>query len=117
MMAEEAKTQWVYCNHCKSMTRHILVGCHEYRFEDEEEPAVTSTNAIQRPIRAASNVIRAGIGNFRVPSLIDLPHTSAFSSISGRFWMVPRFVRNNPFGYLRIHASGFGGTFNIRPNP
>ena len=74
-------------------------------------------NALQRPICAASNVIRAGIRNFRVPSLIDLPETSAFSSISGRFWVVPRFVRNNPFGDLRIYASGFGGTFNIRSNP
>ena len=78
---------------------------------------VASTNALQRPICAASNVIRAGIGNFWVPSLIDLPETSTFSSISGRFWMVPRFVRNNPFGGLRTYASGFGGAFNIRPNP
>ena len=78
---------------------------------------VASTNALQRPICAASNVIRAGIGNFWVPSLIDLPETSTFSSISGRFWMVPRFVRNNPFGDLRIYASGFGGAFNIRTNP
>jgi len=52
-----------------------------------------------------------------VPSLIDLPETSAFSSISGRFWMVTGFVRNNPFGDLGIHASGFGRAFNIRPDP
>ena len=78
---------------------------------------VASTNALQRPICAASDVIRAGIRNFRVPSLIDLPETSAFPSISGRLWMVPRFVRDNPFGDLRIYASDFGGAFNIRTNP
>jgi hypothetical protein len=77
---------------------------------------VAITNALQRPICAASNVIRAGIRNFWVPSLIDLPETSTFSPISGRFWMVPRFVRNNPFGDLRTHASGFGSAFNKRPN-
>src|ERR1700733_1775419 len=78
---------------------------------------VAITNALQRPICAASNVIRAGIRNFRVPGLIDLPETSAFSSNSGRLWMVPGFVCNNPFGDLRIYASGFGGAFNIRTNP
>src|ERR1700734_1607959 len=78
---------------------------------------VASRNALQRPICAASNVIRAGIGNFWVPSLIDLPETSTFSSISGRFWMVPRFVRNNPFGDLRTNAFGFVFAFDKSPNP
>ena len=78
---------------------------------------VASTNALQRPICAARDVIRTGIGNFRVPSLVDLPETSAFSSVSGRFRIVPGFMCHNPVGDLRIYPSGFGGTFNIRPKP
>ena len=48
-----------------------------------------------------------------MPGLIDLPETSALPSISRRFRMVLRFVPDNPFGHLRIYASGFGGDFNI----
>jgi hypothetical protein len=37
-MADEQKTRWIYCNHCKSETRHVFLVSKDYRYPDENGP-------------------------------------------------------------------------------
>jgi hypothetical protein len=77
---------------------------------------IACANAIQRPTRAARDVIGAGIGDFRVPRFINLPESTALSAIAGGFRAVTRLVRHNPFRDVRVYARGPGGALNIRAN-
>lgn len=36
-MAETEKTKWIYCNHCKSLNRHVFIGSKDYHFSDDED--------------------------------------------------------------------------------
>ena len=77
---------------------------------------VAVANPFQRPPRAARDVIGAGIGDFGVPRLVDLPQPPAFSSVAGGVGVMLRLVRDDPIRNARIYARILSGALNVRPN-